>query len=117
MTAPSAPDAPASLIDRRYGSGAELLLRVTIIALEGRVDGIGVSELRRLLGYSRDALDRMDDDDFAAMVSRSGPFLGTALMIAREPTLARRHARTLRDALDAARRDLNLPTTFLIGAT
>lgn len=109
-----APIKPLSLIDARHGDGAELLLRVAIIAIEGRANGVCVSELRRLLGYPGHALDKMDDLSFAELVDSSDAFIGTALMIARSPRSARRYARQLHKAVENTRLKSGLPTMFRI---
>jgi len=103
-----------SRIDRRYGDDAELMLRIAIVAMESKVDGIGVSELRRLLGYPGAMLDRMDRAAFAELVERSDACRGTALMIARDPRAVRRHAASLRTAVERARVDAGLPAAFRI---
>lgn len=110
------PTPPRSAIDTRHGTGAELLLRISIIAIEGRADGISASELRRLLGYPGATLDRMDDRSFSSLVESSGTYIGTALLIARHPKLARKHAKGLLEAVELTRKDMHLPGVFRIAS-
>lgn len=107
--------AAPSEIDLRHGEGAELLLRTAIIVVDKGIDGVGVAELRRLLGHPRDALDRMSDAQFRALVERADPFRGSLLMIARDPRRARGVTKRLRLAVETVAEAHALPNWLRVG--
>ena len=93
MTAPL----EISPIDTRWGQGFELLLRLAVIAARGRLEGIDVSELRRLSSYNPD----MTLAEIETVASRD-IVRGYALLACRNPVLGSAQIERLRAAVNVA---------------
>jgi len=113
VTVPALPGEP-SYIDKRWGAGFELVLRVAIIAERGCCTGLDVSELRRLSGYSEDVTPSQIKD-----VGEDDPLRGLVLLICdaertcRSWEMIRAHQEALRFRVDRALEDYGMKPVFL----
>lgn len=98
-----------SPIDRRWGAGFELLLRMAVIAERGHTTGIDVSELRRLIDYRQ--MTQIEIADLGTV----SPFHAVAQKIAQDPETAPKHADAMKDAINRVVESEGFAPVFAIG--